>query len=57
MTTRRRLLTLSVAALAALSAPALAQTWPEKPVRILVSFPPGGSSDLVARLLAEKYPS
>lgn len=28
--------------------------WPERPVRILVSFPPGGSSDLVARLLAEK---
>lgn len=35
--------------------PTLAQsTWPERPVRILVSFPPGGSSDLVARLLSEK---
>ncbi|NVK34151.1 MAG: tripartite tricarboxylate transporter substrate binding protein [Rhodobacteraceae bacterium] len=27
--------------------------WPEKPVRIIVSFPPGGSSDLIARLLSE----
>lgn len=52
---RRTLLTTAFATLAALSMPALAQTdWPERPVRILVSFPPGGSSDLVARLLAEK---
>lgn len=31
---------------------AQASDWPTKPVRILVSFPPGGSSDLVARLLS-----
>ena len=30
-----------------------AADWPTKPVRILVSFPPGGSSDLVARLLGK----
>jgi tripartite-type tricarboxylate transporter receptor subunit TctC len=30
-----------------------AAKWPTKPVRIIVSFPPGGSSDLVARLLSK----
>ena len=52
---RRTLLAATAATLAVLAGPALADTaWPERPVRILVSFPPGGSSDLVARLLAER---
>jgi tripartite-type tricarboxylate transporter receptor subunit TctC len=29
--------------------------WPTRPVRILVTFPPGGSSDITARVLAEHY--
>jgi tripartite-type tricarboxylate transporter receptor subunit TctC len=36
-------------------ATASAQTWPAKPVRIILPFAPGGSTDLQARLLAKKY--
>jgi tripartite-type tricarboxylate transporter receptor subunit TctC len=36
----------------ALVAGASAQDWPAKPIRFIVSFPPGGSSDLIARAVA-----
>jgi tripartite-type tricarboxylate transporter receptor subunit TctC len=51
--TRRSLTIAALSWVAALS-PALAQQWPDKPIRLVVPAPPGGVSDLVARLLAEQ---
>src|SRR3954447_4547379 len=50
--TMRRLATLLAAAL--ISAAAFGQSYPAKPVRFVVPFPPGNAGDLMARMLAEK---
>ncbi len=38
-----------------IASPAIAQDWvPDRPVRIILPFPPGGSTDLVARILVDR---
>jgi tripartite-type tricarboxylate transporter receptor subunit TctC len=52
----RRVIRAALAAVFVFSASALAQTYPAKPVRMIVPFPAGGPADLVARLLSAKLP-
>jgi len=49
----------AVAFAAALNIPALthAQTYPNRSIRVVVSFPPGGSTDFMARVLAQHMPA
>lgn len=52
---RQTFLRLGLASLAlALGAQASAQTYPNKPVRVIIPFPPGGTLDTVGRMLAQK---
>ena len=50
----KRLILIVLAALVGLSLPALAQEWPAKRISLVVAFAPGGSTDLMARLIAVK---
>ncbi|MFD0666777.1 Bug family tripartite tricarboxylate transporter substrate binding protein [Ramlibacter sp. MAHUQ-53] len=53
---RRRWLALAACALAALAplGQAHAQTWPSRPIRLVVPIPPGGAPDLIARALGQR---
>ncbi|MGV0959039.1 MAG: Bug family tripartite tricarboxylate transporter substrate binding protein [Limnohabitans sp.] len=46
-------LTIALLALAA-SSSAIAQSWPQKPIKVIAPYPPGGPSDLVMRTAADK---
>lgn len=52
----RRPIRALVGALLTLCAPlyAMAQAWPERPVRVVIPFPPGGTLDKVGRMLAQR---
>lgn len=45
---------LALAGVLSVALPVLAQTWPAKPIRLIVPFPAGGATDLFARTLSQK---
>jgi tripartite-type tricarboxylate transporter receptor subunit TctC len=54
MKMRKTIFALAGSALLLCAAPALAQNYPTKPVRIIVPFSPGGATDIVTRIVAQK---
>ncbi|MBN8490210.1 MAG: tripartite tricarboxylate transporter substrate binding protein [Burkholderiales bacterium] len=53
-TTRRHLIQVLALAATMASGAAMAQAWPSKPISLIVPFPAGGTTDVLARALAEK---
>lgn len=57
MITRRSIIILAVLSLSALEAWAQSGTYPTRPIRLVVSLPPGGFPDYVSRVVAERLHS
>ncbi len=53
MLTRRSLLAVSAAAMLAGTRPARAEDWPQRSVRVIVPFGPGGGADIIGRIVAQ----
>ena len=50
----RRALLIALAAIAALAPGAAAAAWPDRPIKMIVPYPPGGATDVIGRIIATR---
>ena len=53
MTRRRFGVALAATAATCMAPPTAAQAWPARPIRVIVPYPPGGFTDITARLVTQ----